>query len=91
MSGKRKRASEEMRRYNEALGRRIAGARKASGLKCKELAAKARITPSNLYWYESGRANCPPLVAARIARALQISVSSLYPKFADEAPQPHAK
>lgn len=86
----RARTSGAARRYNEALGRKIAGARQASGMKCAELAAAAEITPGALYNYETGRTTCPPLVLARMARALKMPVGALMPKFALAVPVENA-
>jgi transcriptional regulator with XRE-family HTH domain len=73
--------SEEARQFDQALGRRIAGARQAAGMKCKELAAAAGISPAGLYWYETGGTSCPPIVLSRIAQALGVSVTALMPKY----------
>lgn len=76
----RGRKSEEEKRFNEVLGRRIAGARMASGMTLGELAKSAGISRNALYWYEVGRTSCPPMVLQRIALALGLSVTALMPK-----------
>lgn len=68
-------------RYDEALGRRISGAREASGMKCKTLAAAVGVSEGALYNYESGLRTCPAIVLQRISEALGVPTSKLLPQF----------
>lgn len=75
-------ASEEMRRFNEEVGRRIAAARRELGVSGVELARAAEIAPSALCAFESGERRCAAYILARLAAALRVGVADLIPKFA---------
>ncbi len=82
MSGARKsdvRSSEEARRYNQAVGASIIRARRLAAVRCIDLARWVKISREALYSYESGRTSCPPMVLARIAQRLKVSLDELLP------------
>ena len=66
--------------FDEIVGRRIEGARKATGWTAKELARATQMSPSAIWSYESGRTTCPARALQRIAKALDVSVTALMPK-----------
>ena len=54
-------------------------ARLNKGIPQWELSTRIGVTQSELSYYELGRRRCPANVRHRIADALQISVSELFP------------
>lgn len=78
---KRRGKTNEAQSYDEALGRRISGARVASGMKCKTLAAAVGVSERALYQYEAGIRACPAIVIQRISEVLGISTAKLLPRF----------
>ena len=75
------RVPEAQRSFNAALGRRIAGARMASGMTQKQLAEAVDIGRSTLGHYEQGVRDCLVISIARIAQVLGISTDALFPRF----------
>ena len=71
----------ERRRFNEALGRKIQGARQASGMKAVDLARAIGASGVTICRYESGERECPLGALRRIAEALKIEPGALLPRF----------
>jgi transcriptional regulator with XRE-family HTH domain len=69
--------SEEQRRMDERIGRRIEAVRKATGKKASVLAREVELSPKTLCGYEAGRSSVPTSVLLKIAKALEISLHVL--------------
>jgi transcriptional regulator with XRE-family HTH domain len=67
--------------YNAVLGARIEASRKKAGITAKRLAERIGCWPSQLTGWETGEFRCPPFYLAKIARTLEVPVSSLIPNF----------
>lgn len=64
-------------RFYEALGARIAEARKAKGMTQVELAEELGVAQQTLAHYEVGRVRVPASLLPQIARALAVTVEEL--------------
>ncbi|MFZ1989314.1 MAG: helix-turn-helix domain-containing protein [Alphaproteobacteria bacterium] len=67
----------EERMFFQAMGERIAAARKASGMTQVQLAEEVGVAQQVIASYEVGRHRVPASVLPRLARALAISVQEL--------------
>jgi transcriptional regulator with XRE-family HTH domain len=67
-------------KYNQALGRRLAAARRAAEMRQSDLAAKLGVSQQTLSALEKGRTRCAPLLLELVARELNVSLRYLLPK-----------
>jgi transcriptional regulator with XRE-family HTH domain len=77
---KRKGISEREKEFNVAVGQRICRARKVAGITAKQLARAASVSGSHVYFYETGKFRCPPIVLDAFAQRLGVSLRDLVPK-----------
>jgi hypothetical protein len=70
--------TEDERKFDLLVGRRIMLARKGRKIRGVTLAKHAGLSFQRLYWIESG-GRCPLYVLAQIAAALGVRVSELLP------------
>jgi transcriptional regulator with XRE-family HTH domain len=75
----RRRKSQADWEYDAAVGKRIAMTRTALHVRALDLAAAVQVSQQALSSYECGRTSCSPVVLARIAAALGVSLSALMP------------
>jgi transcriptional regulator with XRE-family HTH domain len=76
----RKPKSDAMRSFDIEVGKRLVSVRERLDLRVKDVASAGGISPAALYFYETGKTTCPPMVLARIAAGLGISITVLIPK-----------
>jgi transcriptional regulator with XRE-family HTH domain len=76
----RTRKSQRAWEYDASVGKRIALARRRFRVKALDMAEAIGVSQQALSSYECGRTACPPIILAKIALALGISVSVLIPR-----------
>jgi transcriptional regulator with XRE-family HTH domain len=77
--GRRGGKTEEERRFDAEVGRRIELLRVARRVTQRELAKAAKLESAQLYSYESGGSRCPPFRLRLIASYLDVEVGALIP------------
>ena len=70
--------SDEFREIQESLGRRMRKLRMARNMTQRQLAELAEVSAANYGIVEAGAGNATLLILARVAKALAVSISSLF-------------
>jgi transcriptional regulator with XRE-family HTH domain len=81
MARRKRIRSESEEQFNSELGKRIEQLRRKRGFSQKSFAQAVQISPQQLYWYEVGRNTCPPVLLARMAYVLVVTLTDLVPEY----------